>query len=299
MVGDEAEAGQGGKFAELSVRFAGVRAMFGMSAPRGASGDEYGRLLERSEKVRFAGLIVGAVIAGAGLVGFFVWLGAWLNDHWGIYAVLPQTVLMLVVVFGAAVEQRRRWEERRAGGLRMHLCELDEVDHRAFEYAVRDLMRRDGFTAERIGGAGDDACDVRAVDADGRVWAVQCKHRRDGWAGKATGVGVLQQVNGTAAPVHGAEFAVVVTNGRFSGPAVVWAERYGIRLMDRRCLELWSREGQPLWQALGGIKRPRRLPSRARRPRPVGAGRWAGLGRRFRGVPMRGGSSRRLAGGSR
>lgn len=48
----------------------------------------------------------------------------------------------------------------------MQLSELDESDHRAFEYAIRDLMRRDGFTAERVGGAGDDACDVRAVDAD-------------------------------------------------------------------------------------------------------------------------------------
>lgn len=72
----------------------------------------------------------------------------------------------------------------------------------------------------------------------------------------------MQQVNGTAAPVHGARVAAVVTNGRFSGPAVAWAERHGIRLVDRHCLELWSREGKPLWEALGGIKRPRRLPSR-------------------------------------
>ncbi|WP_327320438.1 restriction endonuclease [Streptomyces sp. NBC_01235] len=256
------------------------------------SEDERERLLDRREKLQFAALAVGAVIAGAGFIGFFVWLGAWLNDHWGIYAVLPQAGLMLVVVFGAAAEQRRRWEERRAQGLRMQLSELDESDPRAFEYAIRDLMRRDGFTAERVGGAGDDACDVRAVDADGRVWVIQCKHRRDGWAGKATGVGVLQQVNGTAAPVHGAQFAVVVTNGRFSGPAVAWAERYGIRLMDRHCLELWSQEGQPLWEALGSIKRPRRLPSQARRPRPVRSTRRAGLNREFRGVRGRGGSIR-------
>ncbi|MFF1716286.1 restriction endonuclease [Streptomyces sp. NPDC058268] len=270
-----------------------MRATLRVSVPQGLSEDEHERLLERREKLQFAALVAGAVIGGAGFIGFFVWLGAYLNDHWGTYAVLPQAGLMLLVVVGAAAEQRRRWEERRAQGLRMQLSELDEAGHRAFEYAIRDLMRRDGFTAERVGGAGDDACDVRAVDADGRVWAIQCKHRRDGWAGKATGVGVLQQVNGTAAPVHGAQIAVVVTNGRFTGPAVTWAERHGIRLMDRHCLELWSREGRPLWEALGGIKRPRRLPSRARRPRPVRTTRQARLNRKFR-VVQRPGRSIRL-----
>ncbi|GAA2470433.1 restriction endonuclease [Streptomyces mauvecolor] len=245
------------------------------------SEDEHERLLERREKLQFAALAVGAVIGGAGFIGFFVWLGAWLNEHWGIYAVLPQAGLMLLIFFGAAAEQRRKWEERRAQGLRIPLSQLDKAGHRAFEYAIRDLMRRDGFAAERVGGAGDDACDVRAVDADGRVWAIQCKHRRDGWAGSATGVGVLQQVNGTAAPVHGAKVAVVVTNGRFSGPAVAWAERHGIQLMDRHCLELWSQERQPLWEALGGIKRPRRLPSQARRPRPIRTTRRARLNRKF------------------
>ncbi|MGA4850278.1 restriction endonuclease [Streptomyces sp. G5(2025)] len=76
-------------------------------------------------------------------------------------------------------------------------------------------MRRDGCTAERIGGAGDNACDVRATDPAGRVWAIQCKHRRDGGRGSAIGVGVLQQVNGAARQVHGADIAVVLTNGRF------------------------------------------------------------------------------------
>ncbi|MGW5662852.1 restriction endonuclease [Streptomyces sp. NPDC003758] len=59
-------------------------------------------------------------------------------------------------------------------------------------------MRRDGCQAEQLGGAGDNACDVRAVDPAGRVWVIQCKHRRDGDRGSAVGVGVLQQVNGTA-----------------------------------------------------------------------------------------------------
>ncbi|MEU7089697.1 restriction endonuclease [Streptomyces achromogenes] len=97
--------------------------------------------------------------------------------------------------------------------MRVPLKEIDALHHSEFEFAVRDLMRRDGFEAERFGGAHDDVCDVRGVDADGRIWVVQCKHKRDGWEGKAIGVEVPQRLNGTAKTVHGARFAVIVTNG--------------------------------------------------------------------------------------
>lgn len=245
-----------------------------------------------AEKVRLAALPVGLVAAAGGFIGFFVWLGAWMNDHWGIYSVLPQAGLMLLVVYGAAAEQRRKWEARRAQGLRVTLPQLDSADHREFESVVRDLMRRDGFKAERVGGSGDDACDVRGVDPDGLIWVVQCKHRRDGWAGKATGVDVLQQVNGTAEPVHGAQVAVVVTNGRFSKPAVAWGERHGIRLVDRHAIQRWADERRPLWEVLGDVRRPKRLPGRARRPRRVGGRGRAGASLRVRGVRGSGRPSR-------
>jgi len=231
----------------------------------------------KAEKVRLSALPIGVAATAAGLIGFLVWLGAWLNEHWGIYAVLPQAVLVLAAAWGAATERRRRWEERRSQGLRVTLPQLDSVDHREFESVVRDLMRRDGFTAEQVGGGGDDACDVRGVDSDGRIWVVQCKHRRDGWAGKATGVDVLQQVNGTAKPVHGAEVAVVVTNGRFSKPAAEWGARHGIHR--------WADERQPLWDVLGDVRRPRRLPGRARRPRSSNGTNQAGA--QFKGTRRR------------
>lgn len=151
------------------------------------------------------GVLIGAAVAAlAAVVGFGIWLGAWLNEHWGIYAVVPQVVCMLLAVWALAGEQRRRWEERRARGVRVSLEEIDALHHREFEFVVRDLMRRDGFEAERVGGAHDDVCDVRGVDADGRIWVVQCKHKRDGWEGKAIGVEVLQRLAGTATTVHGA-----------------------------------------------------------------------------------------------
>lgn len=237
---------------------------------RPVRGLEESRQRTTAEKLRLGALPIALIVAAAGFIGLFLWLGAWLNDHWGIYSVLPQVALMLLAAYGAAAQHRWEWEGRRSQGLRVSLSQLDSVDHREFESVVRDLMRRDGFKAERVGGAGDDACDVRGVDPDGRIWAVQCKHRREGWAGKATGVGVLQQVNGTAEPVHGAQVAVVVTNGRFSKPAVAWGERHRIRLVDRYALQRWAEDRRPLWEVLGDVRRPKRLPGHARQLRKFG-----------------------------
>ncbi|MFF1716553.1 restriction endonuclease [Streptomyces sp. NPDC058268] len=270
---------------ELRVWLVGVR---GRLIALGAAGEDADRRAELRERLEVAGMVV----LWAASIGFFIWLGDWLKDHWGIYSLLPQIGLVLSALCSLAVRDRRRWEEGRVRGLRRELNELDEAGHRDFEVTIRDLMRRDGFRAEQIGGAGDDACDVRAVDADGRIWAVQCKHRRDGWGGRATGVGVLQQVNGTAAQVHGARIAVVVTNGRFTRPAVEWAARQDIRLLDRSRLEQWASAGRPLWEVLGDVPRPRRLPGRGRAARPVRAVRRTARVRRFRDVRGLGWSSR-------
>ncbi|MGK5629823.1 restriction endonuclease [Streptomyces sp. URMC 123] len=201
-----------------------------------------------------AALLVAAVVA-AGLLSAAV---RWLLAHWW--------VLVLAGVVAAGVgglwlrwaRQRAEWARVRARALRPRMAELDALDHRAFEFAVRDLMRRDGSVAERLGGAGDNACDVRAVDPAGRVWAIQCKHRRDGERGPAVGVGVLQQVNGTARQIHGADIAVVLTNGRFSAKAIPWGRQHRIHLVDRRVLGQWAAGSRPLWDLLDRVPPPRR-----------------------------------------
>ncbi|MFF0052228.1 restriction endonuclease [Streptomyces sp. NPDC005498] len=64
------------------------------------------------------------------------------------------------------------------------MTRLDQLHHRDFEHAVRDLMYRDGCTdAIQVGGAGDNGADVKATDPYGRRWVIQCKHRRAGVAG--------------------------------------------------------------------------------------------------------------------
>lgn len=54
---------------------------------------------------------------------------------------------------------------------------------------------------------------------------IQCKHRRNGLKGSALGTPDLQVLNGTARQVHGADIAVIVTNGRVSAPAITFAQQ--------------------------------------------------------------------------
>ena len=201
---------------------------------------------------------VALLATGAVAIVVVVTVVQWLLAHWWI-------ILLAVVVAAVGggfwlhqVRQRAEWERVRARALRMRIAELDALDHRAFEFAIRDLMRRDGCEAERMGGAGDNACDVRAVDPAGRVWAIQCKHRRDGDRGSSVGVGVLQQVNGTARQIHGADIALVLTNGRFSSKAIPWGKEHRIHLVDRRKLGEWAASSRPLWDLLDRIPPPRR-----------------------------------------
>ncbi|WP_233521418.1 restriction endonuclease [Streptomyces triticagri] len=182
----------------------------------------------------------------------------WLLAHWWVLIIVGVLAAGVGALWVQRIRQRAEWARVRAQALRMRIAEIDALDHRAFEFVVRDLMRRDGCRAERVGGAGDDACDVRAVDPVGRVWAIQCKHKRDGERGSAVGVGVLQQVNGTARQVHGADVAVVLTNGRFSSKAVPWGGRHRIHLVDRRLLGEWAEGSRPLWDLLDRIPPSRR-----------------------------------------
>ncbi|MFE2734633.1 restriction endonuclease [Streptomyces sp. NPDC059349] len=209
------------------------------------------RSKKRDEQIA---LLVGAVVA----VGLAAAAVQWLLAHWWLLVLMAVIASVAGGFWLQQVRQQAEWQRVRARTLRVRIAEVDALDHRVFEFAVRDLMRRDGCTAEQVGGAGDDACDVRATDPAGRIWAIQCKHRRDGDRGSAVGVGVLQQVNGTARQVHGADIAVVLTNGRFSSKAIPWGREHRIHLVDRRLLGEWAAGSRPLWDLLGRIPPPRR-----------------------------------------
>ncbi|MGW6606137.1 restriction endonuclease [Streptomyces sp. NPDC055036] len=158
------------------------------------------------------------------------------------------------------VATARRRERERLAALRISLAEFDAMDDRNFEYALRDLLVRDGCAALRVGGAGDQAADVISDHPRlGRI-VVQAKHTRV--SGKV-GSSVMCAVKGTAGPVHKAAHAVVVTNGTFTRDAMAWGDLYGIHWVDRDKLQQWAQDGAALHELLGLSVRSR--PSRFKR----------------------------------
>ncbi|MEU6708088.1 restriction endonuclease [Streptomyces wuyuanensis] len=204
---------------------------------------------------RLVGLAVVVVLA-VGLVGAVV---NWLLDHWWVLIVVSALGVLAGSGWLYQKQQRARWEAVRAQGLRYGLAQLDALHHSRFEDAVRDLMRRDGCQdASRVGGGGDLGADVKATDPHGRRWVIQCKHRRNGLAGSAVGTPDLQVLNGTARQVHGADVAVIVTNGRVTAPAVAFAEQQRLHVVDRHTLGVWASGSLPLWDLLRAVPPPRR-----------------------------------------
>ncbi|MGW3028058.1 restriction endonuclease [Streptomyces sp. NPDC001221] len=183
----------------------------------------------------------------------------WLLAHWWVIVL----VLVLAGLAGGgwlySLQQRARWETVRAQGLRYGLPQLDALHHSRFEEAIRDLMHRDGCRdAQKVGGGGDLGADVKATDPYGRRWVIQCKHRRNGSRGSAVGTPDLQVLNGTARQVHGADVAVIVTNGRVTAPAVTFAKQQRLHVVDRQTLGVWAAGSRPLWELLGAVPPPRR-----------------------------------------
>ncbi|TDU73490.1 restriction endonuclease [Streptomyces sp. KS 21] len=123
---------------------------------------------------------------------------------------------------------------------------IDELHHSRFEKLIGDLMDRDGYRIVRSGGgAGDQGADVLAMDDLGRYLMVQCKHFRDG--NGSVGQPVVQHLYGGAMTLHPSTLAIVVTNGRITGGAKVWAgENDKARLVGRDALKRWAEDGETL-----------------------------------------------------
>ncbi|MEU6423301.1 restriction endonuclease [Streptomyces spiralis] len=136
--------------------------------------------------------------------------------------------------------------------LRITLDECDAMDDRQFEYALRDLLIRDGFDARQVGRAGDQGAGVIAEHSRLGRLVVQAEQTT---VAVRVGSHVMYQVQGTAGPLHRADIAVVVTNGYLTRDAKTWGERHRIHWVDRDRLGQWAHDGVPLHHLL-------RLPAR-------------------------------------
>ncbi|TDU67907.1 restriction endonuclease [Streptomyces sp. KS 21] len=221
----------------------------------------------------------GAVVDTAGLFAAAAFVSVlvpparqWLQLHGAeigavAVAVLAAGALTLLLVKAARLGASA-WTARRRRPEGWDIRFLDGLHHSQFEEAVRDLMRRDGaHDAVRVGGAGDNGADVKGTDPAGRRWVIQCKHRRDGASGAAVGTPDLHVLNGTGRPVHGGDVVVLVTNGRFTGPALKFARSQRLHLVDRGLLDQWASGSSPLWDLLSHLPAPRRATPSFRRGR--------------------------------
>ncbi|MEU2391899.1 restriction endonuclease [Streptomyces sp. NPDC007369] len=213
-----------------------------------------------------AGLLVSAALVSVAVPQVRQWL-----EHYGsrvaagALAALAAGALMLFLV-KAGRRAVSAWTARCRRPEGWDIRFLDSLHHTQFEEAVRGLMRRDGaHDAVRVGGAGDNGADVKGTDPAGRRWVIQCKHRRDGATGTAVGTPDLHVLNGTGRPVHGGDVVVLVTNGRFTAPAVKFARSQRLHLVDRGLLGEWAAGERPLWALLPHLPEPRSAPSGLRR----------------------------------
>ncbi|MFF9213980.1 MULTISPECIES: restriction endonuclease [unclassified Streptomyces] len=198
-----------------------------------------------------------AVVAVAA-VSLLVAVVNWLLAHWWLLLITALLAAIAGTVWWQQRTRRAQWEQAQAHVLRYGLTQLDALSHRQFEYAVRDLMNRDGCAdAIQVGGRGDLGADVKATDPLGRRWVIQCKHRRHGERGAAVGTPELQVLNGTGRPVHKADVVVLVTNGRVTQPGRIFARQQRLHLVDRQLLAAWAAGSQPLWQLLPALPPPR------------------------------------------
>ncbi|MET9452483.1 restriction endonuclease [Streptomyces cinerochromogenes] len=197
-----------------------------------------------------------AALAGIALLTSVV---QWLLAHSWLLVLAAALAVLAGVVWWQRRAQQAQWEQVRRQALRYGLTQSGALGHRDFEYAVRDLMRRDGcHDAVQVGGQGDLGADVKATDPYGRRWVIQCKHRRNGDRGAAVGTPELQVLNGTARPVHHADVVVMVTNGRVTQPGRDFARQQRIHLVDRHVLADWAAGTRPLWELLRAVPPPRR-----------------------------------------
>ncbi|WP_371599995.1 restriction endonuclease [Streptomyces sp. NBC_00564] len=197
------------------------------------------------------------VIAAAAGVALCLAVGQWLLDNWWLLAVLAAVVAGAGGLWLTQWAVSARWEWVHVRRLRYKLPQLDRLHHEDFEFAVRDLMRRDGCgDAVQVGGAGDNGADVTATDPLGRRWVIQCKHRQSGASGSPVGTPDLHVLNGTGRQLHGGDVVVLVTNGRFTAGCEPLAKSQKLHLVDRGTLGEWAGGSRPLWELLQKLPPP-------------------------------------------
>ncbi|MFE1405474.1 restriction endonuclease [Streptomyces sp. NPDC058770] len=198
----------------------------------------------RDRRERAAAVLVALAVATV-LVQAATALWRAIVRGWPLAVAVAVAAVLSVIWWLARRVRLRRAQAALVAILRLPLGRIDSLGDAEFEFTLRDLLIRDGWSAQRVGQAGDQAADVIGRHAHrGRI-VPQAKHTTV--CGKVDSK-VMYQVKGTAGPVHRAD----------ARDAKAWGDRHQIHWVDRERLRQWAEDGVPLHTLL-------RLPARRSR----------------------------------
>jgi restriction system protein len=140
-----------------------------------------------------------------------------------------QYLLPFLFLLAAVTSAARRWKRRKLlaqVGSSAAPDALNGLTWREFEMLVGEAFRVQGYSVAETGGGADGGVDV-VLRKDREKYFVQCKQ----WRASTVGVPVVRELYGAMA-AHGAAGGFVVTSGRFTKPAVDFAEHRNLTLID-------------------------------------------------------------------
>jgi len=135
-------------------------------------------------------------------------------------------ILMVLCAYVAIMQKRKEYRRQRD---RLQLAELRGLTPEAFEAYVARLFKRRGYAVVNVRDVQDHGVDIVARNK-GRTIVIQCKRYGEG---KAVGEPAIRDLLGTV--LHeGADTGILVTTGRFTAEARLWAaqHRQTITLID-------------------------------------------------------------------
>jgi restriction system protein len=146
----------------------------------------------------------------------------------GQYA-LPIVCLAGALVSAVLRSKRQRLARDAAVGEATQM--VDGMSWREFEILVGEAFRLQGYQVEETGRGGADGGVDLVLTKAGERFLVQCKQ----WRAFSVGVDVVRELYGVMA-ARGAAGGFVVTSGRFTKPAVEFADGRNIQLIEAQKL---------------------------------------------------------------
>lgn len=142
-------------------------------------------------------------------------------------ATTGQYLLPILFLIAAVMSVFRRRKRRQLlAGVSAAPDALDGMTWREFEMLVGEAFRVQGYSVVETGGSADGGVDV-VLRKDSEKYFVQCKQ----WRAQTVGVPIVRELYGAMA-AHGATGGFVVTSGRFTKPAIEFAQGRNLTLID-------------------------------------------------------------------